>query len=467
MKRLILILIPVLLGVNLMASGVDGTPIPADKLKLMLERVSGGIVQVVADAGKVYVGTGIALEPDMVLTSALLVPKLTAGVVVIRSDERRFPARLKGRDARTSVALLQLESPVLTPIPRAQGVEVGDWIVLVGAFYNRFPAVQQGMISSVSEDALILNAAAVPGSSGGAILNEQGRLVAVMRGRFGYATTPDIRVESESGGMTFLGRKFNSGDLSYAIPIERVVDLAEQLKRYGHVPRGWAGLRLTMSGSERALRVLDVQPGSPAERAGLLVHDRILSINGREVATVADVFRAMRESAPGDSLRVDVQRDKLRKGILLTLEERPDERAEIELSETEIGRYAPGDFDDTLPAFRRFVFQHGKAESPISQEFRRRMREMAVSVHHRSLEPIRRELRRLSWKAELMENGVEQATTAGMDQLRNELHKIETRVREILESRKKQLEEDRRAFARDMESVRKRLEALKKTAGKK
>jgi hypothetical protein len=54
-----------------------------------------------------------------------------------------------------------------------------------------------------------------------------------------------------------------------------------------------------------------------------------------------------------------------------------------------------------------------------------------------------------------------------MDQLRNELHKIETRVREILESRKKQLEEDRRAFARDMESVRKRLEALKKTAGKK
>jgi|GEM_PF-6081969 len=467
MRRLILILLLVLCSFwNLAAAFPENASESSEKLKRILDNVSNAIVKVVAEAGKVYVGTGIALEPDMVLTSALLVRNPAARLVVVRTDGSRFPARLKGRDPKTSMALLQLESSVLTPIPRAKGVEVGDWIALVGAFYDRFPAVQQGVVSSVSHDAVILNVAAVPGSSGGAVLNADGRLVAVMRGRFGYATTPDIRLESESGDMTFLGRKVHSSDLSYAIPVVRLGELADKLKRFGHVPRAWAGLRLTAGGKDRALRITGVQPGSPAERAGMLIRDHILAINGRDVVTVGDVMRTLRGLAPGDTLRLDVERDNLRKGILLTLEEDPRKRTEIAASAAEMEHDGFDDFSDTLPVFRRFLLRAGKDGSLLPGDFRKRMREMAVSVHHRSLEPFRRRLRRLVWQADLMENHMETIQSVNLERMQAELKELEQQTQKSLKARQRQLEEDRRNLTADLQRVRKRIEALKKDSKK-
>lgn len=467
MRRMILILLLVLFSFWQLAAAFPGNdPESSQKLKHMLDNVSNAIVKVVAEAGKVYVGTGIALEPDMVLTSALLVRNPAARLVVVRMDESRFPARLKGRDPRTALALLQLESPVLTPIPRANSVEVGDWIALVGAFYDRFPAVQQGVVSSVSHDAVILNAAAVPGSSGGAVLNADGRLVAVMRGRFGYGTTPDIRIESESGDMTFLGRKFHSNDLSYAIPVVRLGELADKLKRFGHVPRAWAGLRLKTEGNDRALRIAGVQPGSPAERAGLLLHDRILAINGRDVVTVGDVMRTLRGLVPGDTLRLDIERDNLRKGILLTLEEGPQQNAGIAGSDVDFDMAAFDDFSDNLPVFRRFLLQAGKDGSRLPGDLRERVREMAVSVHHRSLEPIRRRLRRLAWQADLMENRMETIKSVNLEHMQAELKELEQQTRKSLKARQLQLEEDRRNLTADLQRIRKRIEALEKDSKK-
>jgi len=462
MKRVICMLVPIFMSWSLMAAKAPEKSPSSSQLKQVLANVSGSIVKVVSEAGKVYVGTGIALERDLVLTSTLLTRNPDARLSVIRMDERRFPARLKGQDEQTAVAMLELDTPVLTPIATADNVEVGDWIALVGAFYDQFPAVQQGVVSSVSRDAVILNAAAVPGSSGGAVLNADGRLVAVLRGRFGFATAPDIRVEDESGGWTFLGRKYRSGDLSFAVPISRVSDVAAKLRRFGHVPRGWAGVHLTMNGEDRAVRVAGVQSGSPAARAGLRTKDRILTVNGSDVSTVADVARAIRGLSPGDTVRMDVQRQHLRKGIIITLEEGPKIKTEVEASTIFTDAEPPLESAGTLPMFRRFLFHSGKDAPFIFEDFRRRMRDMAVSAHHSSLEPVRRELRRLIWEIGLIEHEMERATPEHLQRLRQKMAELEAQTHKALELRERQLHEDRKSMKADFAKTRRRLDALKK-----
>jgi len=466
MKRVIFILLLAWLSLSLTGmTAVEGED-SSLKLKRMLHDLSGSIVKVVAESGKVYVGTGIALDRDLVLTSALLTRTPEARIVVIRMDERRFPARLKGSDPRTSVALLELESPALTPIPMAGKVEVGDGVALVSAFYDQFPAVQRGVVSSVSSEAVILNAAAVPGSSGGAVLDDSGRLVAVVRGRFGYGTSPDIHVEDESGGVTILGRKFRSGDLSYAVSVDRVREISDKLRRFGHVPRGWAGVHLMMTGENRDLLVSGIQSGSPAEKSDLRVNDRVLTVNGQDVKTVTDVARAIKDLAPGDTVRLDVQRKHLRKGILITLAQAPEIPGKSPAPVSWIDGTSIDESAGNLPLFRRYVFQAGKDAPRVLEDFRRRMQQAAVSIHHSSLEPIRSELRRLAWEAGLLEHRVKGVTPVHLDGLKTHLENLEKRTREALEIRERQLEEDRRNMMRDLEQIRRRLESLEKKSTK-
>ena len=462
MKRVIFILILAWISYSLTGMVPDQELQSSKQLKRILDDLSGSIVKVVAESGKVYVGTGIALDRDLVLTSALVTRKPDARLVVIRMDERRFPARLKGSDPRTSVALLELESPVLTPIPMASKVEVGDGVALVSAFYDQFPAVQRGVVSSVSSDAVILNAAAVPGSSGGAVLDQSGRLVAVVRGRFGYGTSPDIHVEDESGGVTILGRKFRSGDLSYAVSVNRVREISDKLRRYGHVPRGWAGVHLVVAGENRALLVSGIQSGSPAQKADLRMNDRILAVNGTDVKTVADVAEAIKDLAPGETVRLDVQRKHVRKGILITLAQAPDATARPQAPVSWIDGSSIDESAGNLPLFRSYVFQAGKDAPLILEDFRRRMRQAAVSIHHRSLEPLHGELRRLAWETGLLEKKVEGVTSVRLERLKSHLKSLKKRTREALEIRERQLEEDRRNMERDLEQVRRRLESLEK-----
>jgi S1-C subfamily serine protease len=177
----------------------DGRDRPADRIddienevRLLLERVSPSLVKVVAENGRKYVATGIALEGGMVITSTEVLRRPFARLSVETTKGESIAARLAGQDKRSGLALLRLDKKALTPLAPAKPGEVGNWVALVGLFYDRFPAIFQGIISSAGDNELILNAPIAPGAAGGAVVNKKGELQGIIRGSVGFTKAPDL-----------------------------------------------------------------------------------------------------------------------------------------------------------------------------------------------------------------------------------------------------------------------------------
>lgn len=374
MKRLLVFLLMIWMSWGL-APGAAAQEQTTVRVKDVLKKVAPSLVKVVAESGKIYVGTGIAIKKNLVLTSVLLARGPEARLTVVDTENHRFKAKIRGLDPETSMALLEVESASLQPIQMTDSIEVGDWVALVGAFYEQFPAIQQGVASSVTDNAIIINAAAVPGSAGGAVVNKDGKLVAVIRGRFGFAMAPDLLVRENSGEMVFRSPKARSGELCFAVPVHRVREVSGQLERSGRVRRGWLGLYLMWSRPDNTVRVTRVIGDSPAYRGGVRKNDRVLSVNGRDVTAITDVFAAVRDLSPGAPLKLDVQRDRLRKTLLITMGTRPESarspnsamwtRETLPPENSEIAV----DFHEILPGFQRFILQSGH-EPSLGLDFR-------------------------------------------------------------------------------------------------
>jgi len=294
------------------------------EIKRIKDRVSPSVVKVIAENHKRYVATGIAIEENLVLTSALLLRYPYQKLYIHTVANRSIPATLLGKDRHHSIALLRLKGANLTPIRTADAPDVGDWIALVGVFADRFPSIFHGIVSSAAEDRLILNAPVFPGASGGAVVNKRGDLVAVIRGRLGVATEPDISVIDQRGEFTLRGQKLRNRTLCYAIPALKVMDIAEQLRKYGRVRRGWLGVHLSSWHAGPGAVIFGVQVDSPASHAGLRRGDQIVAIDGFEIKKPADLVSIVRSLKPGITVSLSVKRGEEIDGIRVKLGEQPE-----------------------------------------------------------------------------------------------------------------------------------------------
>jgi serine protease Do len=246
-------------------------------------------------------------------------------VEVTLLDGTKHKARVVGADKRTDLAVLRLEAngkkfPYL-PLGDSNDVQVGDWVLAVGSPFGLQATVTSGIISAKArqigagpyDDFLQTDAAINPGNSGGPLVNMRGEVIGI--------NTAIVR-----GG---------SG-IGFAIPAAMARRVSAQLVENGKVTRGWLGVMLQpltpdlaasfgVEGARGAL-VSEVQPDSPAAKAGLKAGDVVVEIDGRKVTGPADVARAVGLAAPGRTARLTVLRDRARQTLPVVLAEAPGER---------------------------------------------------------------------------------------------------------------------------------------------
>jgi serine protease Do len=260
------------------------------------------------------VGSGFAISADGVVITNQHVTAGAEQIVVTTREGRDFPARLLGEDPLTDIAVLKIEASGLpvASLGRSTDLRIGEWVVAIGNPYayllgNAEPSVTAGVVSAVNRNLLPsrdqagvyvgmiqTDAAINPGNSGGPLANALGEVVGVNSSIF-----------STSGGSIGIG---------FAIPIERALRVASELRRYGRVRRAWVGLDVTGAEDLRAwktaggLAVTEVAPQGPAERAGLAPKDVLLRADGARLRTFLDWEAVLLDTGPGDTLRVTFRR---------------------------------------------------------------------------------------------------------------------------------------------------------------
>jgi S1-C subfamily serine protease len=275
-----------------------------NEIKIVLDRVSPSLVKVVAENARKYVATGIALERELVITTSLITRHPFERISVETIKGERIFAKVIGGDNRSGLALLRLDKKGPPPLPQAGKAEVGNWVALIGLFYDRFPAITQGIISSRSENELILNAPVAPGSAGGAVVNKKGELLGIIRGSIGFSSAPDYTFKDNSAVIVVSGSKNESGNLCYAIPVEQVNRIVEKLKTSGKIIPGWLGVNFSSDSNQ----IQEVLKDSPAAKAGINKGDRIEEIAGKPIARFRDIAAAFQFSQAGDKVKITVSR---------------------------------------------------------------------------------------------------------------------------------------------------------------
>jgi len=256
-----------------------------------------------ADRG---VGSGFIIESNgLILTNAHVVEGATT-IYVTLTDKREFKAKLLGMDKRTDVAVVKIEARDLPKLPLGDSsrVRVGEWVLAIGSPFGLENTVTAGIVSAKSRDTgdylpfIQTDVAVNPGNSGGPLLNTAGQVIGI-----------NSQIFSRSGG--YMG-------ISFAIPIDEAMRVADQLRTNGKMTRGRIGVALGEMtkevaeslglGKPRGAYIRNVEPGGPASTGGIEAGDVILSFNGRDIAKSTDLPRVVGETKPGTSVPVQVWR---------------------------------------------------------------------------------------------------------------------------------------------------------------
>ncbi len=327
-------------------------------VKEILNAVSPSIVKVVTENHKRYYSTGIAIDKNHVIGNMKVLSYRYDRIYVVAVDGKEYPAKLIGKDPQSSIMMLQIDPKVLTPIKWTKKSEVGDWVALVGAFYKKFPAIYNGFISSRSDEEMLLNAPVAPGSSGGAVVDNNGQLVAVVRGRFGFSESPNYTYVGPEAELIVQSSRSGSKELCYALPAEKVMLICADLKKYGKVKRGWLGIDIVPLRDSVAIG--QVRKNSPAEKAGICEGDILVKINGITIHTPIDIAQAVRFLKPQQKSKIQWLRNNTNKSAVLVVGEAPDDEVSVDFTFTsnDNGEQLFGaQFPESLPPLENYVFR--------------------------------------------------------------------------------------------------------------
>lgn len=257
-------------------------------------------------------GSGVIYSENGYIVTNNHVVEGASELEVTLSDNRKFKATLVGTDKRTDLAVIKIDATGLIPaeVGNSDEVRIGEWALAVGNPFNLTSTVTAGIISAkgrnidlldkgASIEAFIQTDAAVnPGNSGGALVDAQGRLIGI-----------NTAIATRTGA--FQG-------YSFAIPVNLVRRVADDIVSYGDYKRPYLGVSITELDSDLA-KELDVNAsqgvviselieGGSAQYAGLQANDVIVGIDGREVKSVPELQEVVGRAKVGDTVNLKVLR---------------------------------------------------------------------------------------------------------------------------------------------------------------
>ena len=280
------------------------------------------------------IGSGIIIDAaGYIVTTAGVVENATEIEVIFRNG-KRTSGTLLGIDALTDIAVLSVENGNLpqTRIGDSDQIDTGSWVITVGSSYGHSQTLSFGTVSGLEilpdrpfYDAIKINASVNPGNSGGAVVNTSGEIVGVIAAKLedpylkqiSYLLDlkmPELTQEQASTvkADTPFKQTWTRSEVGFAIPINTVKHIAEQLAQYGKVSRGWLGVHLEQE-SERTtavgVRVTGVTKGSPAHKSGIQHQDVIVEFKGKPVHTFLELKKRVASFPPDTRVTVKIYRD--------------------------------------------------------------------------------------------------------------------------------------------------------------
>ena len=270
-------------------------------------------------------GSAFFISKDGYLLTNHHVIENASKVTIMLSDRRELDATVVGSDQRTDVALLKVSGKDFPELStgNVDTLRVGEPVLAIGSPFGFDYSASAGIVSAKMRNMrgettvpfIQTDVALNPGNSGGPLFNTKGEVVGV-----------NSRIFSGTGG--YMG-------LSFSIPIDVAMDVADQLKKNGKVTRAYLGVGLqdvdrTLAEAYKLPKpegslITQVTPDSPADKAGLKSGDVILKLNGVSILSTVELFTYLNRAVPGQTLNFEILRDDKRQKKSATLTTAPDD----------------------------------------------------------------------------------------------------------------------------------------------
>lgn len=281
-------------------------------------------------------GSGFIISDDGYVITNNHVVENAQEIIVGLKDRRELVAEIIGTDKRSDIAVLKIKGkgfPTLK-LGNSDDLKVGEWVLAIGSPFGFNHSVTQGIISAMGRSLpnenyvpfIQTDVAINPGNSGGPLFNLEGEVIGV-----------NSQIYSRNGG--YMG-------LSFAVPIDVVVNVYQQLREQGYVSRGWLGVLIQdvtrelaeSFGMERphGALIAKVLPGSPAEASGFEAGDVVISFDKKEIGFSSDLPPIVGNSKIGSSVPVEVIRRGKNRTLKVKIEKLPeDEQLKLATQNTE------------------------------------------------------------------------------------------------------------------------------------
>ena len=300
-----------------------------------------GLPEVPLERQQNALGSGVIISPDGYIVTNNHVVSGFDKIAVLLADGTEFngnAVKVVGRDPQSDLAVLKVESKKQlpsVPLGNAADIEVGDWAIAVGNPFGLSGTVTVGVVSAKGRSGLPLpegpsyqdyiqtDASINPGNSGGALVDIKGELMGI-----------NSAIRTPSGGSVGIG---------FAVPVDIVRSVTDQLIKTGKVVRGYMGIRpqsvtdaiRKAMGLEdiKGVLVADVIAGQPADKAGIKSGDVIIEVNGVKTDGVEQFRNQVAEFAPSTRISVVIVRDGARMTKSVTLATFPESEQQSSTSE--------------------------------------------------------------------------------------------------------------------------------------
>lgn len=269
-------------------------------------------------------GSGVIVDSAGHIITNYHVVQGAAEIRVQLADGRIATPEIVGKDPDTDLAILRvpIKDPPVMPMGRSDELRAGDVVLAIGNPFGLSQTVTQGIVSATGrgrlgvtdfEDFIQTDAAINFGNSGGALINAQGELIGI--------------------NTAVLAQNLGTDGISFAIPVNMVRGVMDQILAHGRVRRGWLGVssqevpraQAAALGIDppAALRISDVDPQGPAALVGLKRDDLVTHLNGQPILNAQEALNRVAAMAPGSLLSIQARRGAQRLTFRATLEERP------------------------------------------------------------------------------------------------------------------------------------------------